>query len=152
MNRRVLIHVTSCALLIGLVGAWSNAADHTPPPGGQLVQANDSGARRTRDPTKARELTAARHTADPVSLHGRSPPRVGAAARGISVAALPSNAIRSSGVVGAVSRSAVSFKPLAGNGVIGGPHLAGHSAIGGPANSRTVIKSGVDGAAFHHRS
>jgi hypothetical protein len=85
-----------------------------------------------------------------VATAGTSP-----AAHGISGAMLPSNAIRSSsGIPGATGRSAGSFhlNPLAGNGTIGGPRPASHGVIGGPGNNRTVIRAGIDGNAFHHRS
>jgi hypothetical protein len=63
-----------------------------------------------------------------------------AIARGMK-ATTSSNASRSlSGVFGANSRLATSFKPIVGNGI-----------LGGPPNSRTAIKASIDGTAFHHR-
>jgi hypothetical protein len=73
--------------------------------------------------------------------------------RAMSAATLSPNASRpASGIYGTSSRSSPSLKPSGGNGVVGGPHVAGGGMIGGAGNSRRVIKGGIDGAAFHHRS
>jgi hypothetical protein len=73
--------------------------------------------------------------------------------RGMSATTLSANANRpSSGVLGTVGRSMASLKPSAGNGVVGGRQVLRSGMIGGPANSRSVIKAGIDGSAFHHRS
>jgi hypothetical protein len=56
-----------------------------------------------------------------------------------------------SAVYGATRQGAANLKLLAGNGVIGGPHIPSRGVVGGPANSRTVIKASIDGTAFHHR-
>jgi hypothetical protein len=52
----------------------------------------------------------------------------------------------------ALNRPVSNFKAVAGNGIIGGPHVAGGGTIGGPASGRTAIKGGIDGSAPRRRS
>jgi hypothetical protein len=52
---------------------------------------------------------------------------------------------------GLPNRPAASFKAVAGNSVIGGPHAPGRSTVGGPAMGRTVARSGLDGTAMRRR-
>jgi hypothetical protein len=96
--------------------------------------------------------TYALHTPGETGV-ARRPGAAAATARGMGATTLAANANRpSSGVFGATGRSIASLKSSAGNGVVGGPHVARAGMIGGPANGRSVSKAGIDGSAFHHRS
>jgi hypothetical protein len=87
---------------------------------------------------------------------GRRSPQVGP--RGYISKPAVGVATRAYGIFGAatarraLNRPVSSFKAVAGNGIIGGPHAPGGGTIGGPASGRTVIKSGIDGSAPRRRS
>jgi hypothetical protein len=77
---------------------------------------------------------------------GTAPARVIGATSGSAPAGRPS-----SSVLLAAGRPPATLKPLAANGVIGGPRAAGLGRLGGPANSKTVINGSIDGSAPRRR-
>jgi hypothetical protein len=74
-----------------------------------------------------------------------------AAAPGFTSAPISAGRPRST-VPTVVNRPPATLKAVAGNGVIGGARGAGAGWLGGPANTRAVIKGGIDGSALRRRS
>jgi hypothetical protein len=144
------------------------AANRLGPIKGRETTVGGSNAASTA--VRAAQPAALQHEEAHSAIYGRGPPAIGATTRtrtylirrpAAAVRAVRGNghmstlaAIRrpSSGVVPGANLPIASLNAATRNGVIGGVRAPGRGMIGGPANTRSVIKAGIDGSMLRRRS